>query len=207
MALAGGAIVGGSIAWQWPPFAAILGMVVLTRRIIGLFLWFARPRRQRRRTSRRRRRRLGVGSVAWYGFEAMAVGIALFLISDGTASIVGAIAWLFGLVTVKIGAMPYLESRGERIGRTVRILVDITLAGLFVLFAGAFASNSVLLLLGLSVVTAALSMVGVGALHIACPQRTGWWAMGFALAGMVSRVGVDGVRGDAQPWAGVRASR
>ena len=68
--------------------------------------------------------------------------------------------------------------------RTVRILVDVTLLGLFLLFAGAFGSNSVLVLVGLSVVTAALSMLGVGALELDCPAKRAYWAMGLALVGM-----------------------
>lgn len=183
MTLFGFGVVVFSIVRQSYPIVAIAGMVLSTLGVIGLFLWVGRqdgaPGRADGSTPS-----IGIGSAAWYGFEAMAVGIGLFLIADGTASIVGSIAWLAGLVTIKIGSIPYLESRGDDARRTVRILADVTLFGLFLLFAGAFTSNSILLVVGLSVVAAALSMLGVGALQLTCPRRTAWWAMGLALTGM-----------------------
>lgn len=183
MTLFGFGVVVFSIVRQSYPIVAIGGMVLFTLGMIGLFLWVGKqdgaPGRADGATPS-----IGIGSAAWYGFEAMAVGIGLFLIADGTASIVGSIAWLAGLVTIKIGSIPFLESRGDDLPRTVRVLADVTLFGLFLLFAGAFTSNSILLLVGLSVVAAALSMLGVGALQLACPPRTAWWAMGLALMGM-----------------------
>jgi hypothetical protein len=184
MALIGLGIVAGSIAQQWPPFVAIVGMVLMTLGIIGVFQWFGRARADDVGSADEQAPSIGVGSAAWYGFEAMAIGVGLFLLSDGAAALIGSIAWLVGLVTVKIGALPYLESRGDDIGRTIRILVDITLLGLFVLFAGAFTSNSIMLLIGVSVVAASLSMVGVAALHLDCRRDRAWWAIGLALAGM-----------------------
>lgn len=198
MAAFGLGVVAYSIAKQSYPIIAIAGMVLLTLGIIGLFLWVGRHDTDDAGEADdaggatgtdgsdegEAASSIGVGSAAWYGFEAMAVGIGLILISDGTASIVGSIAWLAGLVTIKIGSMPYLESRGEDLGRTVRILVDVTLLGLFVMFAGAFTSNSIMLLVGLSTVAAALSMVGIGALQLDCPARKAWWAMGLALVGI-----------------------
>ena len=185
MAAAGLVFVALSIDRQWSPIIAIGGMVVLTLGLVGVFLWFSRPAdADADPDNDDDEPSIGVGSAAWYGFEAMAVGIGLFLISDGTATLIGAIAWLVGLVIVKIGAKPWLESRGDDLRRTVRILVDVTLAGLFILFAGAFGSVWVLVLLGLSVVTAALSMVGVGALQLPCSSKRASWAMGLALAGM-----------------------
>lgn len=182
MTLLGLVVVAYSVANESYPIVAIAGMVLSTLGMIGLFLWVGRH--DAAAVGGGDSPSIGVGSAAWYGFEAMAVGIGLFLISDGTASIVGSIAWLGGLVTIKIGAIPYLESRGDDLARTVRVLADVTLLGLFVMFAGAFTSNAILLLVGLSVVAAALSMLGVGALSLDCPLRKAWWAMGLALFGM-----------------------
>lgn len=182
MTLFGFVVVAYAIANESYPIVAIAGMVLLTLGMIGLFLWVGRH--DAVAVGGGDSPSIGVGSAAWYGFEAMAVGIGLFLISDGTASIVGSIAWLGGLVAIKIGSIPYLESRGDDLARTVRVLADVTLLGLFVMFAGAFTSNAIMLLVGLSVVTAALSMLGVGALSLDCPARKAWWAMGLALFGM-----------------------
>ena len=175
---------------QWPPFSMIVAMVVMTVGIVGLFEWFSSGSDDDAAAGSGGRAvpaavaRLGVGSTTWYGFEAMAIGIGLLLISDGTASLIGAVVWLAGLVTVKIGSLDFLATRGDEIGRTVRILIDVAFLGLFVLFAGAFGSNPALLLVGLTVVTASLSMVGVGALHLSCPDRRSWWAIGLSLGGM-----------------------
>ena len=156
MTLFGFGVVVFSIARQSYPIVVIAGMVLLTLGMIGLFLWVGRHD-EVLAGGDASTPTIGIGSATWYGFEAMAVGIGLFLIADGTASIVGSIAWLAGLVTIKIGSIPFLESRGDGLRRTVRILVDVTLFGLFLLFAGAFTSNSIMLLVGLSVVTAALT--------------------------------------------------
>jgi hypothetical protein len=197
--VAGAATVGGLagvvvvVLRQLWPLAVIVAMFVMTLGLIGLYQWF--DRRPIGLVDARlvgpdgeqpveEPGRIGIGSTTWYGFEAMAVAIGLYLISDGTTTLIGSVVWLAGLVTVKIGSIRFLETRGDQIGRTVRILIDVSLFGLFILFAGAFGSNSVLVLLGLSVVTAALSMVGVGALHLDCPDSRKWWAMGGALAVM-----------------------
>jgi hypothetical protein len=175
---------------QWPPLTMIVAMVVMTIGIVGLFEWFSgRPDDGAGAGSDGQpvpaaAARLGVASTAWYGFEAMAIGIGLLLISDGATSLIGAVVWLGGLVTVKIGSLNYLATRGDQTQRTVRILIDVALFGLFVLFAGAFGSNSALMLAGLSVATASLSMAGVGALHLPCPPRRSWWAIGLSLGGM-----------------------
>ncbi len=199
--LAGGAAAGGFaavvvvISRQLPPAAVIAAMIAMTVGIIGLFQWFDRPRGaaaavdpangDRVEGSPSDPGRIGVGSATWYGFEAMAVATGLYLIADGPTTLIGAVVWLTGLVAVKIGSIGYFETRGAELGRTVRVLVDVALLGIFVLFAGAFGSSTVLLLVGLSVATAALSMLGVAAPHLADAHRFRWWAIGGSLALMV----------------------
>ncbi len=195
VALAGLGVITAAIWFQLNPILAIAGMVTLTVGLIGLFLWTGRRSGPPGLATEAvvgpddvppPAARIGVGSPTWYGFEAMAIGIGLLLISDGTASLFGVIAWLFGLVVVKVASLPYLASRGRGIHRTVRILIDIALVGLFLLFAGAFTSNSVLLLVGLSIVMAALSMIGIGISHVHCKEGRAWWVIGGSSAAIVA---------------------
>ena len=126
--------------------------------------------------------RIVVGSLAWYGFEAIAVGVGLLLINDGVTSFVGVVVWLVGLVVVKFGVQPYLRAQGRGLHRIGRVLIDASLVGLFVLFMGAFGGSLLLVLLGGSVMIVAVSLIGIIALEIvnvadstsdARPERAG----------------------------------
>ena len=103
------------IVRQWPPAAAIAAVIVMTVGVIGLFQWSDRSPlvagvgASPTPGGPEPPARIGIGSATWYGFEAMAAAIGLYLISDGTTTLIGAVLWLSGLVTVKIASIRWLE--------------------------------------------------------------------------------------------------
>ena len=103
---------------QWPPAAAIAAVIVMTVGIIGLFQWSDRSPlvaavgASPQPAEPEPPARIGIGSATWYGFEAMAAGIGLYLISDGTTTLIGAVLWLSGLVTSRSRRSAWLETRG-----------------------------------------------------------------------------------------------
>ena len=119
---------------------------------------------------------------AWYralgSYSATGIGLMLVAIigvagRDGFDGIswLMVLVWIVGLVLLKIGIVPFLESRRGAMRPAFGTLIVITLVGGVLIYAGSTGARLIVLLIGISLVIAALSVLGLATLFVDIATR------------------------------------
>jgi lysophospholipase L1-like esterase len=128
-----------------------------------------------------------IGWKSQVGAVAMLACTFLVALSDGFGwpEWILVVVWIFGLVLLKIGVVPYLRSKRERIRSTMWALIGLTMLGFLLLVVGATSASELLLLLGMTLVIGALSVLGLAAVHCRCSPARASWMIGVGAAMIV----------------------
>lgn len=79
--------------------------------------------------------------------------------------------WIVGLVLLKIGIVPFLESRRAALTPTIVVLAVLTVVGGVLIAAGSSGARLIVLLIGISLVITALSVLGLATLFVPVARR------------------------------------